>query len=126
MSTLRIAFFGLLGIVAVLVVVTTHVRSDEARKKQGLKILREMTPESLVANCGQPSSDTGIHDHHGDPYLRSIEYKRENSPYWVKFQFTWDADKQWHFTNFASPSVGVSPSDDNSYIAISVFPCMAK
>ncbi|MCU1240574.1 MAG: hypothetical protein JWO71_1300 [Candidatus Acidoferrum typicum] len=149
MGTLRITVFGLLAVAAVLAVVTIHLWREGARKKEGLNALREMTPDRLIANCGQPSSDKesmsialdmktgtvtvtdGSAKSAGLASARSIEYRPPQSPYWVKFEFARDISNQlqpirWHLTHFASPSVGVSPSDENAYIAIPVFPCMAK
>lgn len=146
MSTLRIVGFGVLGVTAFLIVVTIHLWRDEARKTQGLKALRELTPETLIAKCGQPTSDTEplvLHlkvdsDTATNPgqskevsLRRLIEYKKANFPYWVKLQFTREIGKgwqptQWQFAHFASPRVGVSPSAENAYIAIPEFPCIAK
>jgi hypothetical protein len=148
---LRIVVFGLLGVAAVLAFVAIHLRREGAQKKEGVIALREMTPERLIANCGQPSSDTepmALDTKAGTVTVnvtgasaksdvklvaiaRSIEYRGPQSPYWVKLEFTRDIDNQlqptpWHLTHFASTSVGVSPADENAYIAISVFPCMAK
>jgi hypothetical protein len=149
MNTLRIVALGLLGAAAALVAVITMNWRDEAQKKEGLRILREMTPESLIASCGQPSSDidpfaphakelieatTKSGERYAGPYTtftRSIEYRGAKFPYWVKLEFTRDIDDRrqptpWRLTHFASPSVGVSPSDDNAYIAIPEFRCMAQ
>jgi hypothetical protein len=151
MRTLRILVFGLLGVTAVLTFVTIHLWREGAQRKEGLKVLRELTPERLIANCGQPSSDT-------EPFVldmkagtvtvdvtgasvkssgervaiaRTIEYRGVQTPYWVKFDFNRDIDNQlqptrWHLIHFASTSIGVSPLDENAYVAISVFPCMTK
>ena len=126
MNALRIVVLGFLGITAVLIAVSIYVWRDKTREKEGLRVLREMTPESLIAKCGEPNSNTGIHDHHGESYSRTIQYKGTNFPYWVRLEFIRDTDSRWHLTHFASPSVGVSPANDNAYIAIPVFPCMAS
>jgi hypothetical protein len=125
MKTLRIVGFGSLGFAAVLIVVSIHLWRDRESKKQGLEVLRTMTPERLIANCGRPTSDTGNFIVQGIPFARSIEYRGAKSPYWVRFDFVRDSDRQWHLNFFASTAVGVSPSDNNAYIAVPVFPCMA-
>jgi hypothetical protein len=151
MGTLRIVVLGLLGVAAASTLVTIHLWRESIKKKEDLNALREMTPERLIANCGQPSSDTepivlvldtktgtatvsrasAESPDKGMAIGRLIEYKRQQNPYWVKFDFTRDIDKQlrptrWRLTHFASPEVGVSPSDENAYIAIPIFPCMTK
>jgi hypothetical protein len=126
MNTLRIVGFGILGVAAVLIVATIHLWREGESKKGGLKVLKEMTPERLIADCGHPTSDTEDFVHQGWAFTRSIEYRGTKSPYWVKLDFVRGSDKLWHLTHFASAEVGVSPSDDNAYIAIPVFPCMAK
>ncbi len=125
-NTLRIVGLGLLGITALLILVSAQHLRQESEKRNGLRVLREMTPESLITNCGQPTSDEERAVVQNIAFVRTIEYKRVNFPYWVKLEFTRDTDRHWHLSQFASPAVGVSPSDDNAYIAIPQFPCMAK
>ena len=141
MRTLRIVLFGLLGFSAVLTFVTIHLRREEARRKGSLKILRELTPERLIANCGQPSSDTepivlnikagtatfndtgaSVKSADGVAIARWIEYRGSQYPHWAAFQFMRDIDNQgqparWHL---------FSPSEEGAYDAISAFPCIAK
>lgn len=132
MRTLRIVVFGLLAATAALTIATIHVWREGARRKEALRVLRELTPERLIASCGQPSSDiepivlnikagTATVSSAGADSVgegipigigRSMEYKRRGEPYWVKFDFARDVDKQlrptpWRLTHFASPSVGV-------------------
>ena len=149
MGTLRIVGFGLLGSAAVISLAAIHVWHEGAQKKKALNALRELTPERLIANCGQPSSDsepslmrlqvapnanteTPTHTAEKSVSLnRLIEYKGRNAPFWVQLEFTREIDSrwqytQWHFTHFASPIVGVNSSDENAYIAVPVFPCIAK
>jgi hypothetical protein len=152
MRTLRIVALGLLGATVVLAFATIHQWRNEARRKQrkqSANALREMTPESLIANCGPPSSDTeplvlhmkldaGVAAKTGVEAVakqvavtRLIEYRGAQFPAWVKLEFGRDFDGRshptgWHFTHFASPSVGVSSSDENAFLAIDVFPCMVK
>jgi hypothetical protein len=126
MNTLRIAILGLVAITAALIVATISVRRDEMRKKQGLKSLREMTPESLIANCGEPTSDTDLRaPHPGWALTRVVTYKTAEYP-WVKLEFIRNPGKPWRLSHFSSPTVGVAPADENAYIAIPEFPCMAK
>jgi hypothetical protein len=150
MRTLRIVVFGLLGVTAVLTCATIQLWRGEQQRKKGLKVLRELTPESLIANCGQPSSDmepvvldikahtvmvvTGASVKSAAEHVaiaRTIEYKAPQSPYWVKFDFNRDIDNQlqptrWHLTDFSSTSGVVGPLNENSFVDISVLPCMAK
>ena len=151
MATLRIFVFGSLGVTALVTITTIHVRHERTKEQEDLKTLREITPERLITNCGQPSSDTesivldakagvvavdvaGVSTESSDKRValaRLIEYKQPQSHDWVKLEFVRDVDNQlrptqWQLTHFASPSVGVNPSDQNAYIAIPVFPCMAK
>ncbi len=128
MNTLRIVGLGLLAVAAILIAVTIHVQRDHARKMQGLKILREMTPETLIANCGRPTSDTDalLGPRAGWALTRVIKYKTEKDPYWVNLEFRRERNEPWRLSHFSASTVGVSPSDDNAYIAIPVFPCMAK
>jgi hypothetical protein len=150
MRTLRIVVFGLLGVTAVLTCATIQLWRGEQQRKEGLKVLRELTPESLIANCGQPSSDTepvvlDMKAHtvivvtsasvkYTDEHVaiaRTIEYKGPQAPYWVKFEFNRDIDNQlqptrWHLTDFSSTTGVVGPLNENSYDDISVFPCIAK
>jgi hypothetical protein len=126
MNALRIVGFGSVAITVVLIVVTVHLWRDEAQKKQGLKVLREMTPESLIANCGRPTSDSDLTaPHQGWALTRVITYKTAAHP-WVKLEFIHDGGKSWRLSHFASPAVGVSPADENAYIAIPEFPCIAN
>jgi hypothetical protein len=151
MRTLRIMVFGLLGTTAVLTIVTIHLWREGARRKEGLKVLRELTPERLIANCGQPSSDkesmvldtkagrvivnvAGANVESAGERVaiaRTIEYRGPQSPYWVKFEFERGIDNRlqptrWHLIDFASTSSVVGPLNENAYVDISVFPCMAK
>jgi hypothetical protein len=150
MRTLRIVVFGLLGVTVVLTCATIRLWRGEQQRKEGLKVLRELTPERLIANCGRPSSDAepvvlDMKAHTvivvagpspksaGEPVAiaRTIEYKGPQSPYWVKFEFNRDVDNQmeptrWHLTDFSSTSGVVGPLNENSYFDLSVFPCMAK
>ena len=148
-NTVRILAFGLLGIATALTVCAVVMWQNDKQEKQGLIVLRTMTPERLIANCGQPFSDStadGLHlkvltrvgspsgTAHLGPYIaltRSVEYRGAKFPHWVKLEFIRDIDNRgqptaWRLTHFASPSVGVSPSDDNAYIAIPEFRCMAQ
>lgn len=150
MRALRIVVFGLLGITAVLAFAAIDLWREGAQKTEGLRVLRELTPERLIANCGQPSSDTesvvldmkahtlvvvadASAESVGDrvAIARSIEYKRPESPYWVKFEFYRDIDNQlqptrWHLTDFSSTTGIIGPLNENSYVDVSVFPCIAK
>jgi hypothetical protein len=153
MRTLRIVLFGLLGVTAVLTFVTIHLWREEAQRKEGLKglkVLRELTPERLIANCGQPFSDTepvildmkagtatvnvtgaSVKSADGVAIARRIEYRGPQISHWVKFQFIRDIDNQlqptrWHLIHFESTRGGVGPLDEDAYVEISVFPCMAK
>jgi hypothetical protein len=151
MRTLRIVAFGLLGVTAVLAFVTIHLWREGARRKEGLKALRELTPERLIANCGQPSSDTepmvldmkagtvtvnvtGANVKSAGERVaiaRTIEYRGTTNPYWVKFEFNRDVDNKlqptrWHLIHFVSTGGEVSPFDENANLAIPVFPCMDK
>jgi hypothetical protein len=125
MKTSRIVGFGLVAFAAVLILVSIHLWSDRERKRQGLEVLKGMTPERLVANCGRPTSDSENFIVQGMPLARSIEYRGAKSPYWVKLDFVLDSDGQWRLNYFASAAIGVSPSDNNAYVAVTVFPCMA-
>lgn len=148
MREVKIFAMGFLAALAIAAVVMARMRHDEAQKGRGLKVIRSITPEALIARCGQPTSDKSsmfiIRD--GVRYAvdmgeeptgqrpalgRSIEYTRTQGRPWARFDFFRDIDNhgqvgQWRLTHFASTEVGTSPADDNAYIAVSEFPCMAE
>jgi hypothetical protein len=151
MRTLRIMVFGLLGTTAVLTIMTIHLWREGVRRKEGLEVLRELTPERLIANCGQPSSDKAsmVLDMKAGRVIvsvaganvesvgervsiaRAIEYKGPQSPNWVKFEFERGIDNRlqptrWRLIDFASTSGVVGPLNEDAYADISVLPCMAK
>jgi hypothetical protein len=122
----RIIAIGCLGIIVVLGAVFIRFRLDEARTRRMQKVMREMTPEKLIANCGQPTSgeQTDFLNLH-TLFTRVLTYKRGDT--WAKLEFKRDPDHPWHLTHFASPVIEVSPSDDDSYLAVrQQLPCMAK
>jgi hypothetical protein len=112
-------------------------------KAEGLRALRELTPERLIANCGKPLSDSesfwlskndatsfrlnvqGPPDKNAVTMIREIEYHSH-----VKLEFLRKLDNQgqpigWSLIHFSSPEVGVlTPSEDNAYIAVPYLPCM--
>jgi len=125
MRTLRILGLGLLGMMAVLLGFEIHHWQQAARQERESRILQELTPEKLVANCGEPVSDES-YSLSNVPYSREIKYQSSNYPFWVKLEFRPGDDKKWHLTHFGSSSIGVRPSDANAYLAVEEFPCMAK
>ena len=69
--TLKIAAGVFLGIIAVLIVLKIPTWIDEARNQHYQSVMSALTPDKLIARCGQPLKDTT------DPPLgwRSMYYK---------------------------------------------------
>ena len=125
MNTLRIIALGLAAVTAAVTLASVQIWRDRERKARFMKVLRGMTPETLIANCGQPTSDTDLTTPSGWALTRAITYRTPEYP-WVKLEFTRDPWSPWRLSHFSSPTVGVSSADENAYIAIPEFPCMAN
>jgi hypothetical protein len=109
----------------VLTAVFIYVRLDYERIWKDREVMKEITPEELIANCGRPTSDeqTDFLNLH-TLFTRVLTYKRSDN--WAKLEFKRDASSPWHLAHFTSPAMDVSPSDEDSYLAIRQLPCMAK
>lgn len=123
MGIARILGLGIVGVATVSGVVAFYHWGKVTEAAQGRQVLSELTPETLIASCGQPMSDEITylparmdgHDYRV-PVSRDVKYKTQGA--WAKLSFGLNDDKLWHLKFFASPSVGVEAGADNAYIAI--------
>ena len=125
MNSLRTVGLGVGAMAVLLVVVFAHMWLDRAIKRHDREALLNLTPSALIASCGQSTSDElFINDGNYMFATRVISYKGSGAPGWAKLEFDPIGKNIWRLRHFASPEIGVHPEDENSYLAVSQFPCI--
>jgi hypothetical protein len=134
MYFLKILGMGFIGVALVLAAFFLQVRRERLEKENGRKVMLALTPEKLIANCGQPYSDdqqTETFEVQTDVFVvqttRVIKYKTRLA----KFEFERFKDRigglhPWKFIHYGSEDFGTTPDDENSYGAVQEMPCLAK
>jgi hypothetical protein len=120
------------GLAAVVVVGGTYgfLRWREIREaRQGLQIMRELTPDQLIERCGTPEADETTYVHmliqsgvQKLPTRRVLTYRRDGLS--TRLSFVPGADHQWHLQSFDSPEIEVKADAENAHIAVAQLPCM--
>ena len=133
---------GVGALVAVVLSLTIVIYRREV--KRGKEIMRQLTPEKLVASCGQASSDevTSVRTYHGEAIsiYRTVFYKDSPAHDWARLTFDPTLDvlessgrlrslrsspvRSWRLGFFESPKVGMDPDGQNAYRALYELPCL--
>jgi hypothetical protein len=129
--TLKIVAAGLAAVVAV-GGAYGFLRWREIREaRQGLQIMRELTPDQLIERCGTPEADETTYVHvliqsgvQKLPTGRVLTYRRDGLS--TRLSFVPGADHQWHLQFFDSPVLGVKADAENAYMAVAQLPCMKR
>ena len=131
-SSRRILKIIAAGLAAVVAVGGTYgfYRWREIRQaRQGLQIVRELTPAQLIERCGAPEVDETTYVHmliqsgvQKLPTGRVLTYRRDGLS--TRLGFVPGTDHQWHLQSLDSPEVGVKADAENAYIAVAQFPCI--
>jgi hypothetical protein len=122
MRTFRIVGMGALAVSALIVLALFSHWREVTSQREGLKVLRELTPEKLIVSCGEPDSDKIDSDFMGNPVNRVLQYRVGGGP--VELDFAHGNDKSWHLVFFNSWAVGTRPQAANGYDAIPMLPCL--
>jgi hypothetical protein len=125
----------------VAVVLSLTIAAYHREVKRGKEIMRQLTPEKLVASCGQASSDevTSVRTYHGEDIsiYRTVFYKGPPAHDWARLKFDPTLDvlessgtlrsspvRSWRLRFFESPKVGMDPDGQNAYRALYELPCL--
>ena len=122
MQTLKIFAHGLVCVCALVGYVVLHYWDAEETRQRDSAIIEELTPEKLIASCGEPVSDNLTFNFLGAPEGRVIRYGAAGVP--VKFTFVAVRQNGWELRFFSSPSFGARADVENAYIAVSRFKCL--
>jgi hypothetical protein len=128
---------GVGALVAVVLSLTTAAYHRQV--KRGKEIMRQLTPEKLVASCGPASSDEGTSvptypEEEDIPIYRTVFYKDPPAHDWARLTFdpVWESSgrlrspfvRSWRLRFFESPKVGMDPDGQNAYRALYELPCL--
>jgi hypothetical protein len=125
MKTLQIAGGVFAGIMAVLLVINIPRWVNESRTEHKQDVIRAMSPEKLIAGCGQPLSDKeeDLANSHS-VYIRSIKYKGSFGPVLVEFMKS--SDTPWSLRHIeAGSEIKITDNDGPGRMILNL-PCMDK
>ena len=130
---------GVCALIAIVLGLTTAAYHRQVQR--GKQIMTRLTPEKLIASCGQASSDevTSVRTYHGEviPTYPTIRYKDPPARDWTRLTFDPALEvsevsgtrrsgraSSWNLRFFESPKVGMYPDEENAYRALYELPCL--
>jgi hypothetical protein len=126
--TLKIALGVFLGIVAVLVLVSVPGWIEQSNKNHARIVSGTMTPEKLIARCGQPIKDNTV-SLYGTISIRDMQYQASHKNIAI-LSFTGEHANDSHLTAFhLGADIGnnaLLPEENDPQEQLIALPCMDK
>jgi hypothetical protein len=127
MYFLKILGMGFIGVTLAPAAFCLLVRRERLEKENGRKVMLTLTPDKLIANCGQPYSDDQQTETFAVQTTGVIKYNTRLA----KFEFERFKDRNgglhpWKFIHCGSKDFGTTPDDKNSYGTVQEMPCLAR